>query len=66
MTLQNKDTALFGTKAKNIHTDELCIILYTWIHSTWACGGRVAIPYATYVDIDGNKNNTPFDNLTII
>lgn len=60
--MKNKDNTLFGTKILNNTTNEIGLIIYTWTN-VYADG---EVPFATCVDSNGKRYNTPMDNITPI
>lgn len=58
--MKNKDNTLFGTKILNNKTNEIGLIIYTWTN-VYADG---EVPFATCVDSNGKRYNTPMDNIT--
>ena len=60
--MKNKDNTLFGTKILNNKTNEIGLIIYTWTNVY--ADGEVA--FATCVDSNGKRYNTPMDNITPI
>ncbi len=60
MTLKNQDRTMFGTKIYNNVTKEYGVLIYTWTNQ-FADG---EVPYATCVDTNGKKYNTPMDDIT--
>ena len=60
--MKNKDNTLFGTKILNSTTNEIGLIIYTWTN-VYADG---EVPFATCVDSNGKRYNTPMDNITPI
>jgi len=52
----------YGTKIKNNLTDEIGLLICTWINKF----ADVDIQFATCVNSKGNKYNTPMDNITVI
>ena len=60
--MKNKDNTLFGTKILNNNTNEIGLIIYTWTN-VYADG---EVPFATCVDSNGKRYNTPMDNITPI
>ena len=60
--MKNKDNTLFGTKILNNKTNEIGLIIYTWTN-VYADG---EVPFATCVDSNGKRYNTPMDNITPI
>lgn len=62
MELKNQDRTMFGTKILNHQTKEEGILVYTWTN-TFADGD---VEFATCVDRNGKKYNTPMDNISPI
>ena len=60
--MKNKDNTLFGTKIINNKTKEIGLVIYTWTN-VFADG---EVPFATCVDSNGKRYNTPMDNITPI
>lgn len=58
--MKNKDNTLFGTKIINNETKEIGLVIYTWTN-VFADG---EVPFATCVDSNGKRYNTPMDNIT--
>ncbi len=58
--MKNKDNTLFGTKIINNKTKEIGLVIYTWTN-VFADG---EVPFATCVDSNGKRYNTPMDNIT--
>lgn len=61
MTIE-KDRTMFGTMVFNHKTQMQGILLYTWTNVY----ADAKIPFATCVDINGNKYEIALDNLTPI
>lgn len=57
-----KDHTLFGTKAKNLTTNEICIVIYTWVNKF----ADRDIDFATCVDENGKRYNIALDDLQVI
>jgi hypothetical protein len=57
--IMEKDRTMFGTKIKNLETNELGLLLYTWVNQF--ADGKV--DFATCVTIDGKKYNVPLDKI---
>lgn len=60
MALKNKNHLLYGTKIKNLKTNEIGLLIYTW-NNSFADGD---VPFATCVDKDGKKYNIAMDEIT--
>lgn len=60
MALKNKNRLLFGTKIKNLKTNEIGLLIYTW-DNQFADGD---VPFATCVDKYGKKYNIAMDEIT--
>lgn len=58
--MKNKDNTLFGTKIINNETKEIGLVIYTWTNVF----ADVEVPFATCVDSNGKRYNTPMDNIT--
>lgn len=58
----NKDTTMFGTKVKNLITNELGVIINTWTN-VFADG---EIPFVTCVDTNGKRYNIEIDSLELL
>ena len=54
-----KDYTMFGTKVLNLKTQEVGLILYTWVNK-YADGD---VDFATCVDKNGKRYNIELDNL---
>lgn len=54
-----KDYVLFGTKVLNLKTQEVGLILYTWVNVY----ADATVDFATCVDKNGKKYNIELDNL---
>lgn len=54
-----KDYTLFGTKTKNLKTNELGLVLYTWVNKF----ADRSIDFATCVDKNGKKYNIALDEI---
>ena len=52
-----KDYLLFGRKIKNLKTNEIGLLLYTWVN-VYADG---KVPFATCVDKNGKRYNVEMD-----
>lgn len=61
MTVE-KDRMLYGTKILNNKTNEIGLLIYTWINK-FADGD---IPFATCVDKNGKKYNIAMDFISPI
>lgn len=57
-----KDHTLFGTKIKNLETNETGLVIYTWVNK-FADGD---VDFATCVDKNGKKYNVKLDNIQVI
>lgn len=57
-----KDTTMFGTKVKNLITNELGVVINTWTN-VFADG---EIPFATCVDTNGKRYNIKIDSLELL
>ena len=62
MVLKNQNRLLFGTKIKNLKTNEIGLLIYTWDNSF----ADRDVPFATCVDKHGNKYNIELDFITPI
>lgn len=62
MVLKNQNRLLFGTKIKNLKTNEIGLLIYTWDNSF----ADRDVPFATCVDKNGNKYNIELDFITPI
>lgn len=58
-----KNRLLFGTKVFNHDTKEQGLIIYTWKNSY---ADLPEVDFATCVDINGKKYNTPMEFLEVI
>lgn len=54
-----KNHALFGTKIKNTETNEMGLLIYTWVNQF--ADGKV--DFATCVDMNGKKYNIALDKI---
>lgn len=54
-----KDFTMFGTKVLNLKTQEVGLLLYTWVNKY----ADKDIDFATCVDKNGKRYNTELDNL---
>ena len=54
-----KDFTMFGTKVLNLKTQEVGLLLYTWVNKY----ADKDVDYATCVDKNGKRYNTELDNL---
>lgn len=54
-----KDYLLFGQKIKNLKTNEIGLLIYTW-ENVFADG---KVPFATCVDKNGKQYNIEMDNI---
>lgn len=52
----------YGTKIKNLKTNEIGLLICTWINKFADC----SIDYATCVDINGKRYNIELDNISPI
>lgn len=57
-----RDKTLFGQKVKNLKTNELGLIINTWVNKFADCD----VDFATCVDTKGNKYNIEIDNLELM
>ncbi len=62
MALKNKNHLLYGTKIKNLKTNEIGLLIYTW-DNQFADGD---VPFATCVDKDGKRYSIEMDFITPI
>lgn len=60
MALKNQNRLLFGTKIKNLKTNDIGLLIYTW-DNQFADGD---VPFATCVDKEGKKYNIAMDEIT--
>lgn len=54
-----KNHTLFGTKIKNLKTNEVGLVIYTWVN-TFADGD---VDFATCVDENGKRYNIALDEI---
>ena len=54
-----KDFTMFGTKVLNLKTQEVGLLLYTWVNKY----ADKDVDFATCVDKNGKRYNTELDNL---
>ncbi len=54
-----KNYTLFGTKVKNLTTNEIGLLLYTWVNQY----ADVSVDFATCVDKNGKKYNIELDKI---
>ena len=54
-----KDFTMFRTKVLNLKTQEVGLLLYTWVNKY----ADATVDFATCVDKNGKRYNTPLDNL---
>ncbi len=54
-----KNHTLFGTKIKNLKTNEVGLVIYTWVN-TFADGD---VDFATCVDKNGKRYNIALDEI---
>lgn len=54
-----KDYTMFGTKVLNLKTQEVGLLLYTWVNKY----ADKDVDFATCVDKNGKRYNTELDNL---
>ena len=57
-----KNHTLFGTKIKNLKTNDVGLGIYTWVNQ-YADG---PVDFATCVDSNGKKYNIELDNIQIV
>jgi len=62
VALKNQNRLLFGTNIKNLKTNEIGLLIYTW-NNTFADG---VVPFATCVDKNGKRYNIEMDNISPI
>jgi len=62
VALKNKNRLLFGTKIKNLKTNEIGLLIYTW-DNQFSDGD---VPFATCVDKNGKRYNIEMDNISPI
>lgn len=62
VTMIEKNHTLFGTKIKNLKTNEVGLVIYTWVNQ-YADG---PVDFATCVDSNGKKYNIELDNIQIV
>lgn len=60
MALKNQNHLLYGTKIKNLKTNEIGLLIYTWDNSF----ADRNVPFATCVNKDGKKYNIAMDEIT--
>lgn len=54
-----KDYTMFGTKVLNLKTQEVGLLLYTWVNKY----ADATVDFATCVDKNGKKYNIELDNI---
>ena len=63
MPPKNQNNLLYGTKVYDHEKKSIGLIIYTWDNTFCSSEGPVDVPFATCVDIKGNKYNTKLDNI---